>query len=65
MITDTDAKYARRAIESGKATDEEIAFLDTMISLEAAREPVSRHEYSRLQRLTGGQLSTETPIFER
>lgn len=60
-----DATYARKAIASGKATEEETAFLDTMISLEAAREPVEDHEYSRLQNLTGGYLSVEGSIFDR
>lgn len=65
MLTAADAGFARRAIASGKATEEEIAFLDTIISLEAAREPVSNDEYRRLQRLTGGLLTVEGSIFDR
>ena len=65
QLSDMDVKYARLAIASGKATDEEIAFLDTMLSLEAAREPTSSTEYARLQRLTGGNLSSEPPIHMR
>lgn len=42
-----------------------IAFLDTMISMEAAREDVSNDEYRRLQGLTGGYLSVEGSIFDR
>ena len=62
---DQDITFARKAISSGKATDEEIAFLDTMISLTAANEDISRDDYNRLQRLTGGMLSTATTIFDR
>ena len=62
---DQDIAFARKAIASGKATDEEIAFLDTMISLTAANEDISRDDYNFLQRLTGGMLSTTTPIFDR
>lgn len=65
IVTKMDSKFARKAIASGKATVEEIAFLDTMISFEAAQESVSRDDYSRLQRLTGGSMSTTTPICER
>lgn len=65
FLMDQDAAFARKAIASGKATDEEIAFLDTMIGLQAAQEPVSNEEYSRLQRLTGGVLSTTASIFDR
>ena len=62
---DQDIAFARKAIASGKATDEEIAFLDTMISLTAANEDIIRDDYNRLQRLTGGMLSTTTQIFDR
>lgn len=65
QVSDVDARFALAAIESGKASDEESVFLDTMCSMNAAREAVSNDEYSRLQRLTGGVLSTTTPICER
>ena len=64
-IMDTDAAFARMAISTGKATDEEIAFLDTIISMEAAQEAVSDDEYRRLQRLTGGFISDKPSIFDR
>lgn len=60
-----DATFARKAIASGKATEDEVAFLDTMCGMEAAREPVSDAEYGRLQRLTGSYFSVEGSIFER
>lgn len=60
-----DSRFALLCIQSGKATEEESAFLDTMRSMCAANEPVPDDEYRRLQRLTGGVLSTETPICER
>lgn len=56
---------AIKAIRSGKATEEEVAFLDRMAGAYAADVDVSNADYGRLQRLTGGSLSTETPIFSR
>lgn len=64
-LMDQDAAFARKAIASGKATPEEVAFLDTMIGMEAAREPVSDDEYRRLQELTGGYFSPSGSIFDR
>lgn len=64
-LTQADADFSRRCIASGKATDEESAFLDTMCGLQAANEPVSRAEYNKLQRLTGRALCLETPILNR
>lgn len=61
----SDIAFARRAINSGKATDEEIAFLDTCISLTAAGEDFPKADYSRLQNLTGGHLTREGSIFDR
>ena len=64
-LTSADAGFARRAMATGKANDDELAFLDTMCGLEAAQEPVSQDEYSRLQCLTGGLLTVEGSIFDR
>lgn len=61
----SDIDFARRAIASGKATEEEIAFLDTCISLTAAGEDFSKADYNRLQSLTGGHLTLEGSIFDR
>ena len=63
-LMSADAAFARAAIKTGKATDDEIAFFDTMCGMEAAREPVTEDEYRHVQRLTGGYLG-EDSIFER
>ena len=60
-----DATFAIKAIRSGKATEEEVAFLDRMVGAYAADVAVSNADYQRLQRLTCGELSTETPICNR
>lgn len=64
-LMEMDATFAIKAIRSGKATDEEIAFLDRMAGAYAADVAVSNADYHRLQQLTGGELSTETPVFNR
>lgn len=64
-LMSADSEFAIRAIRSGKATIEEVVFLDRMLDAHAADVAVSNADYHRLQRLTGGELSTETPICNR
>lgn len=64
-LMEMDAAFATQAMLSGKATVEEVAFLNEMVFAYAVDVAVSNADYHRLQRLTGGELSTETPIFNR
>ena len=64
-LMEMDAAYATQAMLSGKATVEEVAFLNEMVFAYAVDADVSNSDYHKLQRLTGGELSTETPIFNR
>jgi hypothetical protein len=64
-LTMTDHEFCLRACADRRATDEEREFLSFMASLAAACEPVTAEQYRRVQVLTGGGLSTTTPIFDR
>lgn len=65
QLTLSDHAYCLRACADPRATESERDFLSTMASLAAAREPISRAEYSRVQQLTGGHLTREGSIFDR
>jgi hypothetical protein len=60
-----DHDFALKACADPRSTEEEKDFLSYMASMYAANEPITKEEYSRLQRLTGGFLSPEPSIFER
>lgn len=54
-----------RACTDPRATEEEREHLSYCAAMCAAGEPVTAAEYLRAQALTGGALSTITPIFQR
>ncbi|WP_287995370.1 hypothetical protein [Acidiphilium sp.] len=60
-----DHDYYLRAAADPRATDAERAHLAYCASMAAAGEPITRGEYLRAEALTGGALSTVTPIFDR
>lgn len=64
-LTTADHNFCLRACADHRSTEEEREFLSTMASLAAAGEPVSRDDYNRVQRLTGGHLSRDGSIFDR
>lgn len=65
LLTMTDHNHCLACAADPRATAEEREFLALMASLAAAREPVTQAQYLRVQTLTGGGLSTETPIRQR
>ena len=65
LYTTHDHNCFLRACADSRATADERDFLATQASLAAARESVSRSDYLHAQALTGGALSTTTPIFQR
>ncbi|MCG3176930.1 MAG: hypothetical protein MOGMAGMI_01894 [Candidatus Omnitrophica bacterium] len=64
-LTMNDHDCCLRCCADERATAEEREFLSYMASLAAARKPVSQAEWLRMQALTGGALSTVTPIQDR
>lgn len=64
-LTMIDHDFCLRACADARATEEEREFLGFMASLAAAGEAVTPQQYRRVQALTGGGLSTNTPIFDR
>ena len=64
-LTKQDHDFCLRACADVRATEDEKHFLGYMAGMWAANEPVTKDEYYLVQRLTGGFLSTTTPIFNR
>ena len=60
-LTEADKLTCRRAIESGKATTSEVAFLSFCIAFHAAHLPITIKDWSRFTRLVAGKNS----IFNR
>lgn len=57
-------KYLR-ACADPRATEAEKALLSYCASMAASGEPVTKSDYLRAEALTGGALSTITPIADR
>lgn len=65
MLTKDDARLAGIAIESGKATGDEVRFLDEMISMYESQLHVGAHDRNRLYGLIGVGIGVYPPIGER
>lgn len=65
MMTKIDHEFCLKACQDPRATKLEKEFLSNLASLWAAGETISRSDYGYMQVLTGGHLSTITPIFSR